>query len=148
MKHATIKIRNAIQNVIGLALYFWSWFLLLVLPPATALMVFTLPDTTPAHRSGAMMIAGAILFVGFILLGLLLRWFARGVLTGSRAKTLLAALCTLALGSRLIWTKLAFPGGVLPMGEMALYGVLGVLLIIGAIALVWAVTGGGLQHEA
>ena len=148
MEHPTITIRNVIQNIIGLAFYFWSWFLLLVLPPASLVVVFTLPDTTPEHGSSAVLIAEVVLVVIFIVVGLLLRWLGRGVLTGSRARTLVAALCTLALGSRLLWTKLAFPADALPMGEEALFGVLGILLVVGAIALFWVVTRGSRQHEA
>jgi len=148
MENPGDKICNVIQSVIGLAFYFWSWFFLLVVPLAAMVGVYAVYNAASNPNLGRALILGSILLFLIVGLGLLLRWFGRGVLQGSRTKTLFAALATLALGSKVVWDNIAFPEPALTMGDMALYGALGLFLIVASLGLFWVLVDKGRRHEA
>jgi len=126
---ARLTVRDGLQASIGFGLYFLSWFLLTLLP----LLFLGVMLYIPGPRVSLNLMFIALLCFGAVLVGLLLRWFARGIVESRRIRSVVVALCAFALGWKLLFSLARFGVSV---GQRAW----GIVLIVGAITLVWTVS--------
>lgn len=112
-----LDLRSLIRDLIGFGLYVVSWYLLTIIPLLITTLVLSEPGIFGVSTlDGVSSVEAAVLginLIGAVLVGLILRWLARGVVEGNKLKTIFVALCAFAVGTLCLYVKVAVYSGPL-----------------------------------
>jgi len=152
MKHLWIEARSSVQATLGLGLYVSSWLLLIMGPVVAIMLIFQMLRSAGSEGIRGASLAGSLaaacgIGAAFYLMGLLLRWLARGVLQWRKARMVTAAALAVAAGVLYLLDALYAPFGE-GAGKRVDAGAFAVLFLLGAAGLLWMLTSASTTHEA